>query len=278
MGAPSPDSLSRVLPGGRGVWIPMDHGLSGYPETGLNQMDNVIDSVIKGGADAIVLQKGLLTHQFSRTSWDGFVCHLSASTVHGGPRSQSKVLVGGVEEAISRGSVAVSGQVNLGDNAESEMLQDLGLITTEAWGLDVPTLGMVYPRGPNLILDSEDSTQGVAHAARVAFELGCNVVKVPWTGSIESFEEVTSAVPIPVLIAGGTGTSFTDTLEIVVKSIIAGGSGVCMGRQIFGSENPLRRVLALRAVVHGDYGLNRAMPILYAEDDELEEIINRRYY
>ena len=77
MGAPSPDSLSRVLPGGRGVWIPMDHGLSGYPETGLNQMDNVIDSVIKGGADAIVLQKGLLTHQFSRTSWDGFVCHLS---------------------------------------------------------------------------------------------------------------------------------------------------------------------------------------------------------
>ena len=244
MSAPGPDSLSRILPGGRGVWIPMDHGLSGYPETGLNQMDYVIDSVIEGGADAIVLQKGVLSHQYSRTSWDGFVCHLSASTVHGGPSSQSKVLVGGVEEAISRGAIAVSGQVNLGDDTESDMLQDLGLLTSEAWNLEVPILGMVYPRGPNLIIDPKDSSKGVAHAARVAFELGCNVVKVPWTGSIESFKLVTSAVPIPVLIAGGSGISFNETLNIVAQSIEAGGSGVCMGRQIFGSENPSSRAVS----------------------------------
>ena len=34
------DILSKLLPGGRGVWIPMDHGLSGYPETGLDRMDS----------------------------------------------------------------------------------------------------------------------------------------------------------------------------------------------------------------------------------------------
>ncbi len=253
MGAPSPDlseALSRILPGGRGVWIPMDHGLSGYPETGLDRMDQVIDSVIEGGADAVVLQKGVLTHQFSRTSWNGFVCHLSASTVHGGPSSQSKVMVGGAAEAISRGAVAVSGQVNLGDNAESEMLHDLGLLTSEAWQVGVPTLGMVYPRGPNLSIDPSDTTQGIAHAARVAFEIGCNVVKVPWTGSIESFQVVTSGVPIPVLIAGGVSASFDETLRIVGESIEAGGSGVCMGRQIFSSENPSSRVRAVRSIVH----------------------------
>jgi len=270
------DVLSKLLPRGRGVWIPMDHGLSGYPEYGLDKTDLVVDFAIKGRADAIVLQKGVLTHQYRRTSWDRFVCHLSASTVHGGPNSQSKVTIGDVEEVISRGAVAVSAQVNLGDDAEPEMLYDMGQITSDSWTNDVPTLGMVYPRGPNLILDPEDETKGVAHAARVAFELGCNVVKVPWTGSIESFQKVTSAVPIPVLIAGGTGSSFSDTLEIVSKSINAGGSGVCMGRQIFGSDNPLHRLLALRSIVHGGLGVNEALRILHAEDLE-EFLVQNRY-
>ena len=268
--------LSKLLPRGRGVWIPMDHGLSGYPELGLDRMDSVIDSVIRARADAIVLQKGVLTHQFQRTSWDRFVCHLSASTVHGGPNSQSKVTVGDVEEVISRGAVAVSAQVNLGDDGEPGMLYDMGQITSDSWTHGVPTLGMIYPRGPNLILDSEDETKGVAHAARIAFELGCDVVKVPWTGSAESFQKVTSAVPIPVLIAGGTGSSFSDTLEIVSKSIIAGGSGVCMGRQIFSSDNPLHRILALRSIVHGDLSLNDALEILHAED--IEEFLVQNQY
>ena len=68
--------LQRLLPNGRGVWIPMDHGLSGYPENGLDRMDSVIDSVIAGGADAIVCQKGVVSEQSARTGWDGFVCHV----------------------------------------------------------------------------------------------------------------------------------------------------------------------------------------------------------
>ncbi len=254
--------LSRLLPGGRGVWIPMDHGLSGYPESGLDRIDSVIDSVIEAGADAVVLQKGVLTHQYQRTSWDGFVCHLSASTVHGGASSQSKVTVGDVEEAISRGSVAVSGQVNLGDNSEAEMLYDLGQITSNSWKYGIPTLGMIYPRGPNLVIDPEDETKGIAHAARVAYEIGCDVVKVPWTGSIESFQIVTSAVPIPVLIAGGTGSNFAQTLSIVEQSISAGGSGVCMGRQIFSSENPSARVKAVRSIVHDGGNVETALSFL----------------
>ena len=53
--------LERLLPNGRGVWIPMDHGLSGYPEDGLNRMNEVVDALIAGGAVAIVCQKGVLT-------------------------------------------------------------------------------------------------------------------------------------------------------------------------------------------------------------------------
>ncbi|MBN17494.1 MAG: fructose-bisphosphate aldolase [Euryarchaeota archaeon] len=243
--------LEQLLPNGRGVWIPIDHGLSGYPEEGLDRMDSVIDSIITGGADAIVCQKGVLSHQYSRTGWNGFVCHVSASTVHGGTKSQFKVKVASAKEAYSRGATGVSGQINLGDENEPSMLRDMGQLTAEAHETSMPVLGMVYPRGPNLTILPNDITGGVAHAARVAYELGCHVVKVPWTGNAESFRKVCQAVPIPVLISGGPMNSdFSETLEIVKYAVSAGGAGVCMGRQVFGSKNPAECIRALRKIVH----------------------------
>lgn len=246
------ERLERLLPNGRGIWIPMDHGLSGYPEVGLDRMDTVIDSIIEGGADAIVCQKGVLSHQSSRTGWGGFVCHVSASTAHGGENSQSKVKIASASEALSRGAIGVSGQINLGDENEPEMILDMGELTTEAHELGIPVLGMVYPRGPNLVALPNDITGGVAHAARIAYEMGCHAVKVPWTGNAESFRKVCSAVPIPVLIAGGAKEGdFSETLEIVRYAMSAGGAGVCMGRQVFGAKDPAACIRALREVVHG---------------------------
>lgn len=254
--------LQHILPGGRGLWVPMDHGLSGYPEPGLDRMDEVIDAVIEGGADAVILQKGVLTHHASRTGWGGFIAHLSASTVHGGNRSQLKVLVGSAQEAYDRGAVAVSGQVNLGDDYETEMLVDLGKLTEQAWAIDLPVLGMVYPRGENLRINPDDPTKGIAHAVRIAYEIGCNVAKVPWTGSLDSFKMVTSAAPIPVLIAGGgIGPTMEETLSMVRASMEAGGAGVCMGRRIFGSGDPLNTTQALRSIIDGS-SVDEAMSFL----------------
>lgn len=245
------ERLARLLPDGRGVWIPMDHGISGYPERGLELMDAVVDSCIAGGADAVVLQKGALSHHFERTGWNGFVCHVSVSTVHGGARAGEKVRVATADECLFRGASGCSAQVNLGDEAEPEMIAEMGELTGEAIALGMPVLGMVYPRGANLVVADDDSTGGVAHAARVAWELGCDVVKVPWTGDSDSFAEVCAAVPIPVLIAGGPlGASFAELLKIVEQAVGAGGGGVCMGRQVFGAADPEAHVRALRAVVH----------------------------
>ena len=60
---------------------------------------------------------------------------------------------------------------------EAAMLEAMGQLTTECHHLELPVLGMVYARGPNLQPVDGDSTNGVAHAARVAFEIGCDVGK-----------------------------------------------------------------------------------------------------
>jgi DhnA family fructose-bisphosphate aldolase class Ia len=243
--------LEAILPNGRGVWVPMDHSASSFPEDGLLDPDKAVDAAIEGGADAIVMHKGPISHHFTRTSWGRFVCHASLSTIHGGNRSQDKVLVANPSEGLDRGAIAMSAQVNIGDPAEPEMIQRMARITTESHEKEIPVLGMFYPRGSNLSLDDSDSTSGVAHAARLAWELGCDVVKVPWTGCEESFGIVASSVPIPVLGSGGPkGDDFGKVLGLVEKSINAGGSGVCMGRNVFSAVDPASRIRALRAIVH----------------------------
>lgn len=257
------DRLKALLPGGRGVWVPMDHPVSSFPESGLEDTDFAVDAAISGGANALVLQKGALSYHFERTGWEGFVCHVSASTVHGGKNSQNKVSVGIAAECKLRGASAVSGQVNLGDHSEPEMIDRIGKLTSDAFFEGIPVLGMFYPRGPNLTPIQSDTTGGIAHAARLAWELGCNVVKVPWTGSIESFKSVVSAVPIPILISGGpVNGPFTDLLEVVEQAVYSGASGVCIGRQVFASPNPEARVMALNAIVHENASASEAARLL----------------
>ena len=112
-------------------------------------------------------------------------------------------------------------------------------------GNSIPSSRDGIPKRPKLSVGG-DATNGVAHAARVAWELGCHVAKVPWTGDAASFAEVCSAVPIPVLIAGGPKNKpFIQTLEIVESAISSGASGVCMGRQVFSSSNRVDRIKRL---------------------------------
>ena len=185
--------LDMILPGGKGVWIPMDHGISQYPEDGLENIDGIITELIDAEADAIVVHKGVLSHQMNIRKWNRFVCHVSASTINGGNRSGEKVSIATAEECLDRGAIGVSGQINIGEDSEADMIIEIGDLTTDSWALKIPVLGMMYPRGPNLIISEDDQTNGVAHAARLAWEIGCNVVKVPWTGSVESFQKVTEA-------------------------------------------------------------------------------------
>ena len=193
--------LEALLPGGRGVWVPIDHGASDWPVPGLQDIDGLVAALSEGGADAIVAQKGLISHLLRTDNAPaiGLVAHLSVSTRHGGADAGEKVSVGDVEEALARGAHAVSAQVNMGTPGEGRMIERLGAITGDAHRAGVPTLGMVYARGSNLVPMADDPTNGQAHAVRLAFELGCNVAKAAWSGSVEAFRHVTSAAPIPVL-------------------------------------------------------------------------------
>lgn len=243
---------------GRTVIVPMDHGISIGPVEGLTDMKRTIQMVADGGANAIVEHKGLVGEGHRKKGQDiGLIIHLSASTSLS-PHPGAKTLVCSVEEAIKLGADAVSIHVNLGDESEKEMLRDFGRVSYEArtWGM--PLLAMIYPRGEKI--KDEYDVNVIKHAARVGNEMGADIVKVSYTGSVESFREVVEGCAVPVVIAGGPKmNSDRDILEMVKGSIEAGGSGISIGRNVFQHSNPDCMMRAMAAVVHEEISVDEAL-------------------
>jgi predicted phospho-2-dehydro-3-deoxyheptonate aldolase len=234
---------------GKTVIVPMDHGITMGPIDGLIDIKNSINQVAQGGANAIILHKGIVSSGHRGAGIDvGLIVHLSASTSLA-PDPNTKVLVCTVEEAIRLGADAVSMQVNLGSDDEKDMLRDLGNVARKAQSWGMPLIVMMYVRGAKI--KNEYDPNAIKHAARVGAELGADIVKVPYTGDVESFSKVVEGCFVPVVIAGGEKME-TDrqVLEIVNSSIRAGGAGVSIGRNIFQHGNPGKIVKLICEIVH----------------------------
>jgi predicted phospho-2-dehydro-3-deoxyheptonate aldolase len=234
---------------GKTVIIPMDHGITIGPAAGLIHMQETINAVAMGGANAIVIHKGLVEtgHRGSRKDL-GFIIHLSAST-RMMPDPNCKIMVCTVEEAIKLGADAVSVHVNIGAEDEKSMLKDLGTVAKEAMEWGMPLLAMMYTRGPKV--ENEYDVKWVKHAARIGAELGADIVKVPYTGSPDSFREVVEGCFVPVVIAGGEKMDTDeDILKMVKGAMVAGGSGVSIGRNVFQHDHPTKIVQAISKIVH----------------------------
>tara|TARA_B110001452_G_scaffold80159_1_gene65577 strand:- start:391 stop:1188 length:798 start_codon:yes stop_codon:yes gene_type:complete len=254
--------LDSLLPNGRGVWIPIDHGASDFPVDGLTDTEHVIQSLVRAGVDVIVAQKGVVGHynHLCEGSSTDMVVHFSVSTRHAGPDAANKVLVGNADEVLPRGGLGVSCQVNMGSPNEAVMIERMGQMSRAALHHQLPMFGMVYARGEHLSIMDGDDTNANAHAVRLAFELGCDAAKTTWTGDKKSFTKITSAVPIPVLVAGGPATGDSKAILTMVRDALdAGASGVCMGRQVFAHPNVEAIAKALVMLVHQDATVQQAM-------------------
>jgi len=226
----------------------MDHGFTLGQIEGLMDMQAVVDNVSAGGANAIILHKGMVRGGHRRRGRDiGLIIHLSASTQMN-PDPNDKVLICTVEEAITLGADAVSIHINLGAPQESNMIEAAGTVSRDCnrWG--IPLLIMIYPRGEGI---EPHDPGAVAHCVRVAEELGADLIKTNYPMDSEAFARIVSSSSVPVLVAGGEKGGDLDALRMIDDAVGAGCSGVCMGRNAFQRTNTTEFVHAITRVVHG---------------------------
>jgi len=247
--------LDRIGTDGKFVTIPMDHGITLGAVKGLKDIEATIDAVTRGGADAVLTQKGIAPRVHPNKNGKGYIIHLNASTTMG-PDTNDKRRTGTVEEAVRAGADAVSFHVNVGSDHEPEQLADLSRVTDEADKLGMPVLAMAYARGPGV---DEHDAENLGHAVRFAEEAGADVVKTAYSGDAESFEHVVESTGRPVIIAGGSPQGDLATLENIRGAMDAGAKGVSMGRTVFQHADPKAISEAVAAVVHDDAGPEDAL-------------------
>ncbi|UCE81277.1 MAG: class I fructose-bisphosphate aldolase family protein [Methanobacteriota archaeon] len=233
---------------GNTVIVPMDHGISLGPVKGIADIRSTVDRLSKAGASAIVIHKGLVPHVGPAVGSSlGLIVHLSASTSMS-PDPNAKVLVASADAAASLGADAISIHCNVGSDTEDEMISDFGLISDRCTELGIPLLAMCYPRGKNI--KNQFDVDAVKHAARLAAELGADIVKTNYTGSRDSFKEVVKGTPVPVVIAGGPKMdSDIALLEMVSDAMAAGAKGVSIGRNVFQHDDVEAIAKAIARVV-----------------------------
>ncbi len=231
--------------------VPLDHSITSGPITGGNQLDDLVGTLACNGVDAVVLHKGCLRHVghhwFDRIS---LIVHLSASTVHA-PDPNAKYLVASVEESLRLGADAVSVHVNLGSHDESRQIADLAVVSEACERWNLPLLAMVYPRGPKI--DNPRDPALIAHAVTLAADLGADIVKTVFAGSVAEMAAIIRGCPIPVVVAGGTRmTTTSEVLSSVDEALQAGATGVAMGRNIFESPDPAVMARKVAGLIHRD--------------------------
>jgi len=231
--------------------VPLDHSVHDGPLKAALPINDLIDTLAANGADAVVMHKGtarqLRPQSFHSVS---LIVHLSASTAHADD-PDAKYLVASVEEALRLGADAVSTHLNLGSTQEARQVQDLSTVADACDRWNIPLVAMIYPRGPRIGNPAQPAL--VEHAVSLAVDMGADLVKTVWCGSIVDMKQIVAYSPIPILVAGGPRMPDSAATASYVSDVLAtGAAGVAMGRNIFLASDPAAVSASIGRLIHQD--------------------------
>jgi len=246
---------------GRSITIAMDHGIGGTPD-GFRYPGKLLEAVLKAQPDGILLNAGLarrFAHLFARRDAPALVLGIDMvhfSELRGTGTAETHAPQLAIEEALRLGADAVKSILVMGwDSARlAQNMQFLAKAAERCRHWELPL--MIEPGlwGADISKDPAARAEMNADGARMAVELGADILKLQYGGDPKVFREIVDASPVPVLILGGPKRpTQRETLADVVAAAEAGAVGVVMGRNVWQHDNPGAMVRALRtAMVSGN--------------------------
>jgi class I fructose-bisphosphate aldolase len=112
----------------------------------------------------------------------------------------------------------------------------------------------------------DGNPQRVTTLARMAAELGADLIKTDSTEPEEEFHRVIEAAAgVPVAVRGGSRASDKEVLEHTERLVAQGVAGLIYGRNIIQHEKPAAMTHALQAVLHHGKSAEEALELLRAD-------------
>lgn len=271
--------LKRLLydhgPGGGTLLVlPIDQGLEHGPVDFFINPDSLdpqyqYDLAREGNFSAIALHIGLAEKYHHEYAGDvPLILKLNGKTGIPADTHAFSPLTGTVEDAVRLGADAVGYTIYVGSPSQDRDFPQFVEVRRSAERLGMPLVVWAYPRGEAIAQKGgKESLYAVDYAARVALELGADVVKVNYPVASEkdkdspppyntlnldpdaSFRKVVeSAGRALVLVSGGEKVADAELLAKVRSSMDAGATGIIFGRNLW--QRPKAEALRLTRELH----------------------------
>ncbi|MBC7327400.1 fructose-bisphosphate aldolase [bacterium] len=253
---------------GRMVLVTMDHGICINPMKEIEDPIKVVRLIIEGGADAILLTPGIARKVYKEIAGKiALMLRIDGTATSIGPDLTNDELIFTVEGALRMGADAVATFGVIGVPREAQLSHKIGMVNEacEKWGMPMLT-EMIPPE----ILEHQFKDRAerkwpsdpeiVKFSARVAAELGADIVKGYYTGDPESFKEVVKYCPVPYVVLGGPSSDDPDVfLNFIREAMNCGAKGVSVGRNVWTFRDPAALIRAICRIVHDDVDVPTAM-------------------
>ncbi|MHB8277417.1 MAG: class I fructose-bisphosphate aldolase [Candidatus Humimicrobiaceae bacterium] len=234
---------------GKILVIALDHAIGWGVIEGIDKINETMGKIIMAEPDAITMQKGIIEKCYSNFS--SKIPFIMKATSFAPFHPTYDAQIGDVEEAVRLGADAIAIGCTVCGKEQAELLKQMAKITKEAASYGMPTVAHIYPKGNLINEDERYSYQYVSYAARVAAEIGIDIVKTFYTGNPDSYRKVIESCPARVVVSGGPKMpELKDVLIMTKNAMEMGAYGVTFGRNVWQAEDPIKVIKGLKMIIH----------------------------
>ena len=254
--------------------LPIDQGLEHGPRDFFANPDSADPNfqfklAVEGKYSGIALQYGLAEkYMRNYVGQVPLIVKLNGKTEIPSDAESYSSCLASVEDAVALGADAVGYTLYVGSPAQDRDFAQWAQVRRDAERLGMPTIIWAYPRGEAVeAKGGKESVWAIDYAARVASEVGADVVKInfpthsPTPASPKPYDTmafspqeaidrvVKSAGKTLVLISGGEKEPDDELLEKARHSFAAGATGLIFGRNTW--QRPYQDALKLMGELRG---------------------------
>jgi len=246
--------ITPFLRNNKVLFLAYDHGFEHGPKDLVNKSidpEYILDLASTGGYTGIILQKGIAEKYYYGTNYSKripLILKLNGKTNLRPQEEPYSAINCSVAYAKKLGAQAVGYTIYLGSEKEDKMLFDFGQIQEQAHNLGMAVIAWMYPRGK--VIMNESSPEIINYASRIGLELGADLIKIKYPGSLSALKEAVSAAgKAKIILSGGEKLEESDFLKISQEAMEAGLIGLAVGRNIWQRNDALAITEKLKQII-----------------------------
>jgi len=255
---------------GKAVIVALDHALASGQVEPLDRPVPLLARIAAGEPDGLILTAGMARlHDAGGAPWLLTADYYATSTAPGvAGDAEIHTLAFGAAAARARGAAGLKCLLVYGVLEPRRLGANVAAVARlidEAHDIGLPVMVEAVLWGRGIAEREQRDATMVAAAARAAFELGADVIKIPLPDDLDAVARLTDALPVPMVAMGGPASAAADLFAHLEGAVRAGIAGVALGRNVWQSSDPAAYTRALRAIVHDGASGRDAMDVLEAD-------------